>query len=190
MYLKCKYYVIWRNACNAQQSFAKDFDFAYHRGTRRKKPKKASTYPNSKEPTNPANNMDNSKNDIELTDDDQKEMTDFLLEVCIWTIIKYLPLLNLRFDIALYRFTYFKQNTLSCDQLIRLCMLGEEIRKCDELFKPVITDYGKCKYVILYKFQTFIFMAIYDITLMVKFLHIFKGCTFNILPLPLLLHNA
>ncbi|CAL8109590.1 unnamed protein product [Orchesella dallaii] len=64
-----------------------------------------------------------------ISEDNQDEMIDFLLE-----------------------------HTTPCNNLIRLCTLGESKIDCGDIFKPIITDYGKC-------------------------------CTFNILPLPLLMKN-
>ncbi|CAL8109591.1 unnamed protein product [Orchesella dallaii] len=74
-------------------------------------------------------NTDQDGDNDTISEDNQDEMMDFLLG-----------------------------NTIPCDQLIRLCTFGETQQPCANLFRPVITDYGKC-------------------------------CTFNILPLPLLLKN-
>ncbi|CAG7722532.1 unnamed protein product [Allacma fusca] len=54
--------------------------------------------------------------------------------------------------------TLLMEETFLCGDLLRLCMWSQEKMNCSEIFKPVITEFGKC-------------------------------CTFNILPIPLLLTN-
>lgn len=36
------------------------------------------------------------------------------------------------------------KNSQPCSELLRYCVWGQEQYDCTKLFKPIITDYGKC----------------------------------------------
>ena len=114
-----------RVLCDGQKSFANYFDFAYERG-------RVST-PDPRHYNSSLNSeVDGSSNETEF-------------EKFIQAVRLLNDVITLINDSKHMTRTYIAfQETLECNEFIRLCRWAGKAENCSNLFKSIITEYGRC----------------------------------------------